>query len=96
MLFQRGALQVSIFVEFKQSFGQAAVAHVLWLEEEVDDGGVVAALHVVVEVGLGVLHAGHQVVVEGEGAYLLQELFYFGMFVPYFVVDAEVSGGEGV
>ena len=68
----------------------------MWLEEEVDDGGVVAALHVVVEVGLGVLHASHQVVVEGKGAYLLEELFDGGMLVLDFVVDAEVGGSERI
>ena len=38
VLFEGRALQMAVFVEFEQAFGQVAVAHVLVLEEEVDDG----------------------------------------------------------
>ena len=96
VLFEGCALQVSVFVEFEQSFGQVAVAHVLFFEEEVDDGGEVATVHIVAEVGLVFLHAGHEVVEESEGAYFFEEFLDGGVFFLYFVVDAEVGGCEGV
>ena len=96
VLFEGCALEVSVAVEFEQSFGQATVAHVLFFEEEVDDGGEVATVHIVAEVGLVFFHAGHEVVEESEGANFFEEFLDGGVFFLNFVVDAEVGGCKGV
>lgn len=96
VLFKGRALQMPISVKLEQTFRQVAVAHVLVLEEEVDDGGEVAAVHIVAKVGLVFFHAVDEVVEEGEGADVLNERFDFGMLLLDLVVDAEIGGGKGV
>jgi hypothetical protein len=96
VLFEGGALGVAISVELEQALGEVAVAHILLLEKEVDDGGVVATLHVVVEVGIGLSHAGHEVVIEGEGADLFEEFLNRGIFFRNGIVDPEIGGCESV
>ena len=96
VFFEGCALQVAVAMEFEQAFGQVSVAQVLVVEQEVDDGGEVGAVHVVAEVGVVFGHACHEVVEEGEGAYFFEEFFDGGMFFLYLVFDAEVGGGEGV
>ena len=96
VFFERGALHRAVAVEFEQRFREASVAEVLLFEEEVDDGGVVAALQVVLDVEVGGGHAGFQVVEEREGVDVLQELFHVGEFFLEVPAHAEVGGGEGI
>ena len=91
-----GALHLAVAVEFQQGLGQVAVAEVLLFEEEVDDGAVVAATHVFVDVEVGALHARLQVVIEGEGAKVLEEFFYFGKLFFEICGHAKIGGGEAV
>lgn len=91
-----GALHSAVAVEFQQCLGQAAIAEVLLLEEEIDDGAVVASAHVVVDVEVGTFHAVLQVVVEGEGAQIFKESFYLGELLFEIFGHPEVSGGEAV
>ena len=66
VLLQRRALHLAVAVEFQQRLGQAAVAQVLLFEQEVDDGRVVAAVQVLLDVELGAQHTCFQIVEESK------------------------------
>ena len=96
VLFEGCALQVPVFVELEESLGQIAIAHVLLLEQEVDDGGEVAAVHIVAEVGLVLGHAAYEVVEEGKGSNIFKEFLDRRVLLLNLVVDAEIGGCKGV
>lgn len=96
VLFQGCACAVAVAVEFEQTFGQRAVAEVLLFEQEVDNGAVIAAVQVVLNVEVRGPHARFQVVVESEGMYVVDEFLYGWIFFGEVCGHAEVGGGEAV
>ena len=96
VLLKGGALYGSVAVEFQQGFGQASVAEVLLLEQEVDDGAVVAAVEVVLDVEVGGCHLGFQVVEESKGVDVFQEGLHLWELLAEVARNAEVGGGETV
>ena len=96
MLFQRSSLDLAIFVEFQQGFGQCAIAEILLFQKEIDHGCEVAAIHVVSKIERGAFHAVLQVVEEREGAYVLEEFLHARILVGEVLVNSEVGGRESV
>ena len=87
---------MAVAMEFEYTFGEVAVAKVLFFQEKVDDRGEVSAVHVVAEICMVLFHASDEIVEEGEGTDFLDELFNGRVLLLDVVVEAEVGGGKGV
>ena len=96
MLLERGALYVAVFVKLNQRLRQFTITEVLLFQQEVYDGGVVAAAHIVVQVKPRIGHALVQIVEEGETAQVLKKRFHLGELGLEVVRHSEVGRGKGV